>query len=74
MNGYRTGKLKDIAKLYNADITILHNTAAIHYHKLGYGCGIADKIQDLLGTDIDYTIKMTPSDQTVTLEVYDEQS
>lgn len=72
MNGYRTGKLKDIANSYHADISILHNTAAIKYHKLGYGCAIADKIQELLGTEIDYTIKIAPSDQIVTLEVYDD--
>jgi len=59
-----------LAKLYNADLTLEGNKATFHYPITGQGTGISARIDEILGDDAHYNIKMTPTDCTLEVEVY----
>lgn len=66
----RDGKFIQLAELYNADLTFEGNKATFRYPVLGQGSIISAQIEDILGDDAHYKIRMIPTDRTLEVEVY----
>ena len=59
-----------LAELYNADLTLEGNKATFCYPVMGQGTGISARIDEILGDDAHYKIRMIPTDCMLEVEIY----